>query len=116
MVIVPEKVASAALARAVSVVAPAHVVLINGRVAAALESKEEAEQALARARAQAVGTPAGTALARVARIESVEFDRSRIVTRDEAIRALVAAAGAGVKRQARRPSVRQATPSPRPRA
>jgi len=106
MVVVPDKLASVILSRAVSVVVPAHVILMNGRVAAALATKQEAEQALARARRQLAGAATGTALAQSARIEPVEFDRSKIVTPSQAVNALVAKAGPAAARQASAPAGR----------
>jgi hypothetical protein len=93
--VMTEQAARSALAQAVKVVVPAHVILVNGRVIAALESGEQAEQVLARLRASYAGPKQKARFKESVRVEEAEIARDKVLSPDGAFAALTGAAQSG---------------------
>ena len=89
--LMPESRAREILAERITVVVPGPVILVRGRVAATLASREQAQQVLSRLRQASGGSQAQWRLAQLARVEETEVARARIVSADQAFRALTSA-------------------------
>jgi len=88
------------LAAAINVIVPAYVILANGKVGAVLATRVDAEQVVSRLRRGGVSP---STLASV-RIEEANVSRTRIVSRDEAVRAMTSGAKSPSARRAAAPS------------
>jgi LysM repeat protein len=86
--VLTEREARAALTTAINVIVPAHVILVNGRVAAAVESREQAEQALTRLRAGYAGSGQQARFKESVRIEQAEIPRAQRLSPDQAFQTL----------------------------
>jgi hypothetical protein len=86
--IMGEKRARSVLAARVNVIVPGAVILVNGRVAAALASKEQAEQVLSRLRRTYGGSDQQSRFDQSVRVETTDVSRAKIVSPDQAFRAL----------------------------
>lgn len=93
--VMPEKRAHAALAATINVIVPGYVILVNGKLAAGLSSREEAEQVLARLRETYAGTNQKAHFKESVRIEATDIPRARLVSTEQAFRALAGGAAAG---------------------
>jgi hypothetical protein len=82
--VMTEQRARGLLAAAINVIVPAYVILANGKVGAALATRVDAEQVVSRLRQSG----ANPSLLASLRIEAANISRARIVSRDEAVRAL----------------------------
>jgi hypothetical protein len=93
--VMTEQAARSALARAVKVVVPAHVILVNGRTMAALESGEQAEQVLARLRASYAGPKQNARFKESVLVEEAEIARDKVLAPDAAFARLTGATQSG---------------------
>lgn len=87
-----EERARKVLATAIHVIVPAHVIIVNGKVAAAVPSREDAEQVLSRVRATYAGPDQKSRFKESVRVEAADISRGRVVAAEDAFKLLAGGA------------------------